>query len=275
MRHLSPAAAIVAVLLTSGCTGLNFLRPPMPIASEPRPNYEGPVPKHRMHLVRGDGPSLEEALHLADRYVLRHFTGLELVAAQSDQVGANGSIEPSGSWHLLYGPVASESPVGTASLAPAASSSPVASSSVRTQATTVPDRFDSPMIMLTVTGDRRVLAPESSTATGILRPFDFTRAIPLREAIEAYQKLGLEGNSFYLGVMIRTTESNHVVYELSPNAWTPPGYSGDYLPPSPGGAQPLTPNLIHSDPSWNLGASPSLGTFTIDAYTGNVPTLSY
>lgn len=278
MRHVSPAFAVMVVLLSSGCMGWNPMHPPVPTVSMPYPNPGMTAPRHPMRLADGDGPSLEEACHLADRYVIRHFSGLQMVAAQSDEVGGNGSIGREGTWHLLYSSVATGSQAATVSLVPAASSSLGASSSLKTQATDVPNRFDSPMVMLTVTGDRRLLAPESSPTTMTFRSFDFIRAIPLRQAIEAYQRLGWQGGSYRLSVMIRATEGNHAVYELRPSPGSPMIDSSDYPPPYQSGLSrsPSPDRLLGgSDPFSDLGARPLGGTFVVDAYAGTVATLGY
>lgn len=187
---------------------------PMPMMTS-APTYPGMV--YPVPTLVSDGPSLDDAYHLVQRYVAQHYPESELVAIRSTQVGPPGRIARAGSWSFTFRAPASD-----------------ASSSARTQAIAIPSQFEGQQLTFKLNGQLELFAPEVKERTP-LHTIDFARTIPLSKALEACLGYGMAFGPGGVSVNLLSDAADGPYYEIDNGI----GYQLTSPSPSPYGSGTL------------------------------------
>lgn len=188
-----------------------------------------------------DGPSMDDAYHYVQNYVTRHYPGAQLASVRSAQVGMPGRIAKTGAWSFTYRALVSQ---------PASSST--------TQAVDIPTVFEGRQLTFKLSGSNELFAPEV-TETAELQAIDYARVIPLSQALEICQGLGLTIGPAGVSAALLSDPQRGACYEIDYSVtyqWSTPA-------PGPYGYDRGYPAVLpNSSPAF------SRGTYRLDAITG-------
>lgn len=264
MRQSSFLAILAMVVpALAGCPSSPYMTmgQPLPLPQKPMPyptsnpmgfgpGYPSPAPLTgdmpapimvMPQQLLADGPSMDDAFHLVQRYVSLHYAGAELAAVRSAQIGPPGRIARTGSWSFTYRMVIS----------------PTATGSTSTQAVEIPSQFEGRQLTFAINGNQEILAPEVKEKS-TLQAIDYARVLPLSKILEICQGFGMATGPAGVSVVLESDALKGPYYEIDNSI----GFQ--WIGPNPG---PYNSGSIDQRAPYGRPAY-GLGKYRIDALTG-------